>query len=323
MATIAHDHFRDLPSLLESGDLLVVNDSRVFPARLFGTTDTGGSVEVLLLEQLASDRWLILARPAKKLRRGARVRFGQELEAFVAEEGEEGRRVADLQCEGDLFETLERVGKTPLPPYIKRERTEEDSDRERYQTVYARERGSIAAPTAGLHFTPEMLEELEELGIPCVSITLHVGFGTFQPIRTEDLSQHRMEAERYVVPESTVAEIEATKYNGRLVVAVGTTTVRALESAARYGVLSAGSGTTDLFITPGYDFHVVDAQLTNFHLPKSSLFLLVSALGGIEQVREAYREAVRERYRFYSYGDCMLLYPAAHAPLVDSRHRGS
>ena len=320
---ISNDHFRDLPYHLAPGDLLVVNDSKVFPARLFGTTDSGGSVEVLLLEQQGSERWLILARPAKKVRKGTHVRFDADLDAIVVEEAEAGRRVVELHCKGALFDTLERVGKTPLPPYIKRSRTENNSDRERYQTVYAAEVGSVAAPTAGLHFTPEMLEELLELGVRRVSITLHVGFGTFQPIRNKDFSLHRMEAERYEVNEKTVAEIEATKCDGGLVVAVGTTTVRALESAARCGVLSPGSGKTDLFLKPGDDFKVVDALLTNFHLPKSSLFLLVSALGGVEQVKEAYQEAVREGYRFCSYGDCMLLYPAANGTLVDSCHHGS
>jgi S-adenosylmethionine:tRNA ribosyltransferase-isomerase len=313
---LRHHRFRELPSLLHLGDLLVVNNTRVFPAKLQGKTESGGVVDMLLVETDGSGRWEVLARPAKKLRMGTVVRFGDgELQARVTRVGELGRRTVELLHEGDLEPILERLGRTPLPPYIKREPPDvgngvrEREDRDRYQTVYARERGSVAAPTAGLHFTRGILDELKTRGIDVVELTLHVGYGTFQPIRTETVEAHRMEAERYTIPPEVSASVERTRDRGGRVVAVGTTTVRALESAAvEPGKVRVGPGVTELFIHPGFQFRVVDALLTNFHLPRSSLLMLVSALGGVEAVREAYREAVRERYRFYSYGDCMLVY---------------
>lgn len=311
---IQHRRFRELPGLLHSGDVLVVNNTRVFPAKLRGRTEAGGTVELLLVESAGTGSWEVLARPARKLRVGTLLRFGDgELEARVTGVGEGGKRTVELVHEGDLEPILERVGQTPLPPYIRREgsglRRADRADRERYQTVYARERGSVAAPTAGLHFTEDILEELARRDIEVVELTLHVGYGTFQPIRTETVKEHRMEAEKYTVPEKTSVAIERTRAQGRRVVAVGTTTVRALESAAtESGKVRVGSGVTELFIYPGFRFQVVDALLTNFHLPRSSLLMLVSALGGSERVKRAYQEAVRERYRFYSYGDCMLLY---------------
>ncbi len=294
--------------------MLVLNNTRVFPAKLHGWTESGGLVELLLLQRDESNVWRVLARPAKKLRVGTRIVFGKgELRAIVADLLELGQRSIELFYEGDLYDVLDRVGQTPLPPYIKRRSAElGERDRERYQTVYARQRGSVAAPTAGLHFTPNILRSLANRDIATAQLTLHVGYGTFQPIREEAIEDHRMEHERYSVPEETVAAVDAARSRGGRVVAVGTTTVRALESATlASGELKAGPAKTELFITPGFQFRVVDGLLTNFHLPKSSLLLLVSAFGGVEPVRRAYRKAVQERYRFYSYGDCMLLYPGS------------
>ncbi len=293
-----------------------MNNTSVFPAKLRGQTESGDIVELLLVQPETAGRWEVLARPAKKLRVGTVLHFGGgELRARVTAVSELGKRTVELMHAGDLKPILERVGRTPLPPYIKRgpsskgKGRSDREDRERYQTVYARERGSVAAPTAGLHFTREVLDELERRAIEAVELTLHVGYGTFQPIRTETVEEHRMEAERYTIQEETSVAVERARAQGKRVVAVGTTTVRALESAATEpGKVRAGSGVTELFIYPGFRFQVVDALLTNFHLPRSSLLMLVSALGGVEPVKRAYREAVRERYRFYSYGDCMLLY---------------
>lgn len=305
---IEHRCFLDLPELLRPRDLLVVNNSRVFPARLLGETTSGGRVELLLLYPRDDGRWEALGKPGRRLRPGTRARFG-EIEARVVEAKEFGRRIVELRYQGELAEILERVGRTPLPPYIKRAgREREGEDRERYQTVYARERGSIAAPTAGLHFTPAVLRRLEERGIARAEITLHVGYGTFQPLRSASVEENRLEPEPFVIPEQTGRAIEKARARGGRVVAVGTTTVRALESAAAgEGKVRSGSGQTALFIYPGFPFRVVDCFLTNFHLPRSSLLLLVSAFGGVENLRGAYQEAVRERYRFYSYGDCMLI----------------
>jgi S-adenosylmethionine:tRNA ribosyltransferase-isomerase len=299
---LRHHVFRDLPDLLEPGDLLVLNDTRVFPARLEGSRAGEGRVELLLLERLESNRFRVLAKPARKVREGDRLIFGGgRLEAEVLAAEEEGKRVVELRFEGDWDTILEELGSTPLPPYIQ-PTADERTTRERYQTVYARPKGSIAAPTAGLHFTEAMFEALGERGIEIAFITLHVGHATFQPIREEEIEAHRMGVERYFVPREIVEKIRT----GRRVIAVGTTTVRALESAALAG-FPAGWRETDLFITPGFEFRAVSLLLTNFHLPKSSLLILVSAFGGREQVLGAYREAVRERYRFYSFGDAMLL----------------
>jgi S-adenosylmethionine:tRNA ribosyltransferase-isomerase len=299
---LRHHVFRDLPDLLEPGDLLVLNDTRVFPARLEGSRAGEGRVELLLLERLESNRFRVLAKPARKVREGDRLIFGGgRLEAEVLAAEEEGKRVVELRFEGDWDTILEELGSTPLPPYIQ-PTGDERTTRERYQTVYARPKGSIAAPTAGLHFTEAMFEALGERGIEIAFITLHVGHATFQPIREEEIEAHRMGVERYFVPREIVEKIRT----GRRVIAVGTTTVRALESAALAG-FPAGWRETDLFITPGFEFRVVSLLLTNFHLPKSSLLILVSAFGGREQVLGAYREAVREGYRFYSFGDAMLL----------------
>jgi S-adenosylmethionine:tRNA ribosyltransferase-isomerase len=305
-----HRRVSDFRNLLDPGDLLITNNSRVFPARLKGETESGASVEILLLQAVGKRLWEALARPAKRLRDGTRVVFGDGLlRAEVRKGADDGKRIIELEYQGDLFDICERIGRTPLPPYIKRKGGRlEALDRERYQTVYARDYGSIAAPTAGLHFTPDLLRALEERGVGIAEVTLHVGYGTFQPIRTPTIEEHRMESERYVISEATSHAIEETRVQGKRVVAVGTTTVRTLESAAgQEGKLQSGAGITRLFIYPGFRFQVVDALLTNFHLPRSSLFLLVSAFGGKELLRRAYEEAIRERYRFYSYGDCMFL----------------
>jgi S-adenosylmethionine:tRNA ribosyltransferase-isomerase len=311
---LRHCEFRDLPDLLKPGDLVVANNSRVFPARLRGQTASGASVELLLLRPVSDKRWEALSRPAKKFRKGAEAIFGDGLlRALVVETLENGKRVVELSSETDLEAAVDQIGQTPLPPYIKRATDELDpTDRERYQTVYALRRGSVAAPTAGLHFTRDLLQVLNDRGIEFVELTLHVGYGTFQPIRTEKVEDHRMEFEGYEIPEETARAIEQTRARRGRVVAVGTTTVRALESAAEgRGRVRAGPGTTDLFISPGFSFQVIDGLLTNFHLPKSSLYLLVSSFAGSDRVKRAYQEAIRERYRFYSYGDCMLTLPGS------------
>lgn len=300
--TIRHHVFRDLPGLLKPGDLLVLNDTRVFPARLEGTRMGGGRCGILLLEALDSGRFRVLAKPAKKIHPGDRLSFGGgRLEAEVISAEEEGIRIVRFRFEGDWDDLLEELGTTPLPPYIESAEGERVR-RLRYQTIYARPSGSIAAPTAGLHFTETTFEALRERGVEIAFVTLHVGHATFQPIREERIEAHRMGVERYLIPGETREKIR----EDRRVVAAGTTTVRALESAALAG-FPPGWQETDLFIAPGFEFRVVSALLTNFHLPKSSLLILVSAFGGRERVLEAYREAVEERYRFYSFGDAMLL----------------
>jgi S-adenosylmethionine:tRNA ribosyltransferase-isomerase len=304
--TIGHHVFRDFPGLLEPGDLLVLNDTRVFPARLEGVRAGGGRSEILLLERLDSDRWRVLAKPARKTRAGDRLSFAQgRLEAEVLSVEQEGKRIVRFRFEGNWDALLEELGTTPLPPYIEIA-DGEPTTRLRYQTIYARPSGSIAAPTAGLHFTEAIFEALRKRGVEVGFVTLHVGHATFQPVREEEIEDHRMGVERYLVPEETKEKLRAAE--GR-VVAVGTTTVRALESSALAG-FPQGWQETDLFIIPGFQFRIVSGLLTNFHLPKSSLLILVSAFGGRERVLEAYREAVKERYRFYSFGDAMLLYPA-------------
>jgi S-adenosylmethionine:tRNA ribosyltransferase-isomerase len=313
-----HDRaFAEFPSELREGDTVVVNNTRVFPARLMGRREpTGGRVELLLVrrrEDLGGETWETLARPARRLENGARLTFGDgRLGASVLSATADGaRRVVRFDAEGDFLKLLEEFGRMPLPPYIKRESDDlasRDEDRERYQTVYAAAPGAIAAPTAGLHFTPRVFDELRARGVRVAEVTLHVGYGTFAPVRAEELGAHRVAAERYEISEATAAEVNATRARGGRVVAVGTTTVRALESAAaEAGSVAAGRGETGLTITPGYEFRVVDALLTNFHLPRSSLLVLVSAFAGRELALAAYRHAVAARYRFYSYGDCMLI----------------
>ncbi|MGB9886847.1 MAG: tRNA preQ1(34) S-adenosylmethionine ribosyltransferase-isomerase QueA [Moorellales bacterium] len=301
---IEHRHFRDLPDYLRPADVLVVNESKVIPARLVGSREGGGRVEVLLVRRLTPGRWEALVRPARRVRVGDRLGFGNgELEARVREEGPQGRRLLEFEAAGEVEEAIRRLGQTPLPPYIRR-----PAPLERYQTVYARQEGSVAAPTAGLHFTPELLSTIRARGIAIVPVVLHVGPGTFRPVRTEKVEEHRLEAEYYRLPPEAVAQIEEARRRGGRVVAVGTTVVRVLETVAgRYGSLVPGEGWADAFIYPGHRFRAVDALITNFHLPRSTLLMLVCAFAGRERVLEAYRMAVEHRYRFYSFGDAMLI----------------
>ena len=302
---LQHRLFYDLPDMLGEGDCLVLNDSRVLPARLLGTRSTGGSVELVLLRDLGEGRWECLSRPGKKTRPGAELRFGDgELTATVEDVVEGGNRIVRFHYEGIFLEVLERLGKMPLPPYIK----EELQDAERYQTVYSRELGSAAAPTAGLHFTKDLLEKISAKGVKICYVTLHVGLGTFRPVKEDEIEDHAMHSEFCIIPEETARIVTETKKNRGRVIAVGTTSCRTLESFAREdGTLPAGSRWTDIFIYPGYQFKCIDALITNFHLPESTLIMLVSALAGREHVLQAYQIAVKERYRFFSFGDAMFI----------------
>ncbi len=300
-----HHHFYELPQFLRPGDCLVLNDSRVLPARLIGRRPTGGVCEVLLLTERSGGLWECLVRPGRKLKPGAQVIFGDgQLTAQVEEEIEDGKRLVRFSCQGIFLEVLEQLGRMPLPPYIKAELR----DNERYQTVYSKVTGSAAAPTAGLHFTPELLEEIKRIGVKVCTITLHVGLGTFRPVKAENIQDHEMHSEFCMIPEETARTVNEAKAAGGRVVCVGTTSCRTLESfSAEDGTLTERSGWTNIFIYPGYRFKVVDALVTNFHLPQSTLIMLVSALAGREHVLAAYEEAVRERYRFFSFGDAMFI----------------
>jgi S-adenosylmethionine:tRNA ribosyltransferase-isomerase len=304
--------FAEMPSYVRAGDVVVVNNTRVFPARLVGAREpSGGRVELFMLRERETPKvWEVLARPARKLQPGARVRFGDgRLRAEVIEILEGGRRAVRFEMDAPFDDLLEEMGQTPLPPYIKRPDAETfREDRERYQTVYARQRGAIAAPTAGLHFTPPVLDELKARGALLVEITLHVGYGTFEPVRARDLSEHTVEPERIEISTDAANNINDARARAGRIFAIGTTTTRALESAAdESGQVSAGGRLADLTVTPGYRFRVVDALLTNFHLPRSSLLVLVATFAGHDLALAAYRHAVEARYRFYSYGDCMLI----------------
>lgn len=306
---LRHRVFADLADLVQPGDALVLNETRVFPARLRGRRAGGGEVEVLLLHPVpgaAENRWVALVRPGAKMRPGRRVEISGQLSVEVEEQLESGERIVRLDARGSLDEALRQAGEVPLPPYVRRVASEED--RERYQTVYARERGSVAAPTAGLHFTDALLERLIARDVTLVRVVLHVGPGTFRPVSEDDPDRHRMHREWYRVEPAAAAAINAVRGRGGAVWAVGTTTVRTLETVATEdGTVQAGEGWTDIFIRPGHRFRVVDRMVTNFHLPRSTLLMLVSAFGGHELVMQAYHEAVRHRYRFYSYGDAMAL----------------
>ena len=296
--------FTDLPELLVPGDLLVMNDTRVLHARLLGQKDTGGQVEVLVERVTGDDTVLAQVRASKSPKTGSTIRLEEAFDVEVL--GREGE-FYQLRFPGDAIELIEQHGKLPLPPYI--ERSAASADEERYQTVFARAHGSVAAPTAGLHFDAPLLERLRDRGIGIAHVTLHVGAGTFQPVRVQDLAQHRMHTERYVVPQATAEAIAATQQRGGRIVAVGTTSLRTLESAAgEDGAVKVSAGETALFITPGYRFKVVDLLITNFHLPKSTLLMLVSAFGGLNEIRAAYRHAIDNGYRFFSYGDAMLIH---------------
>ena len=300
-----HHHFYDLPSYLRPGDCLVLNNSRVLPARLIGHRPTGGACEVLLLVDKGDNVWECLVRPGRKLKPGAEVIFGEgQLRATVEEEVEDGKRLVRFHYQGIFLEVLEQLGKMPLPPYIKAEL----QDNERYQTVYSKVNGSAAAPTAGLHFTPELMQKIEEMGVKICYVTLHVGLGTFRPVKAEDISEHEMHSEFCMISQETADIINETKRNGGRVICVGTTSCRTVESFANEdGTMSERSGWTNIFIFPGYRFKVLDALVTNFHLPQSTLIMLVSALAGRENVLNAYREAVEEKYRFFSFGDAMFI----------------
>ncbi len=302
---LEHRHFYDILDYLSPGDCLVMNDSRVLPARLLGHRPTGGAVEVLLLRDLGDKKWECLVKPGRKMQVGSQVIFGSgELTATVREVQETGNRVVEFHYEGIFLEVLERLGKMPLPPYIK----EELQDQERYQTVYSREVGSAAAPTAGLHFTNELLDKAREKGIKTAFVTLHVGLGTFRPVKAEEISEHHMHAELCMLSQETADILNETKRAGGRVICVGTTSCRTLESLVNEdGTFEAKSKWTEIFIYPGYRFKALDALITNFHLPESTLVMLVSALAGREKVLHAYEEAVKERYRFFSFGDAMFI----------------
>lgn len=302
---ICHRHFYDIVEYLNPGDCLVMNDSRVLPARLLGHRPTGGAVELLLLRDLGQGSWECLAKPGRKMQEGQQVLFGNgELSATVTRVCEDGNRVVRFHYEGIFLEVLERLGKMPLPPYIK----EELADQERYQTVYSREVGSAAAPTAGLHFTNELLQTLRDKGVKTAFVTLHVGLGTFRPVKAEEVTEHHMHSELCMMGPETAALLNETKARGGRVICVGTTSCRTLESLVNEdGSFSAKSKWTDIFIYPGYSFRAMDALITNFHLPESTLIMLVSAFAGKDHVMAAYAEAVKERYRFFSFGDAMLI----------------
>ncbi len=305
--SLKHKVFSDLPGYLREGDILVMNDTRVIPARLIGKRPTGGEVELFLLHPVDATTWVCLAKPAKRLKPGGKVLFDGGVEAEILAYGEEGRRTVSFQVPyGEFRAFLDDVGKTPLPPYIQRE--PEKKDRDRYQTVYAHHDGAVAAPTAGLHFTPELLAGLEEKGIQTARLTLHVGIGTFRPVSVENLEDHVMDRERYIVTTETADQINQARANGGRIVAVGTTSVRTLETITDdKGIVHPGEGEAGLFIRPPYRFKAVDALLTNFHLPGSTLLMLVSALAGRDRILVAYQEAVRQQYRFFSYGDAMFI----------------
>ncbi len=303
---VSHGHFRDILTYLKPGDCLVINDTKVIPARLYGHKEgTDALIEILLLKRRENDIWETLVRPGKKCRPGAVINFGDGiLKGRVLEVVDDGNRLIQFEYEGIFEEILDRLGEMPLPPYI----THKLKDKNRYQTVYAKHEGSAAAPTAGLHFTEELLREVQERGVNIAHVTLHVGLGTFRPVKVEDVTQHHMHSEFYVIEESQAELINAARKNGGRIIAVGTTSCRTLESAAEEnGTLKAGSGWTDIFIYPGYRFKIMDGLITNFHLPESTLIMLVSAFAGKEHVLKAYEEAVKERYRFFSFGDAMFI----------------
>ena len=304
--SIEHRHFRDITEYLRAGDCLVINDTKVIPARLYGhREETGGAVEILLLKRETADIWECLVKPGKKARTGARIIFGDgSLTGEITEVKEDGNRLIRFYYDGIFEEILDRLGEMPLPPYI----THKLEDKTRYQTVYAREEGSAAAPTAGLHFTKELLEQVQAMGVSIAHVTLHVGLGTFRPVKVEDVETHQMHSEYYVVEEDQAELINKTRRNGGRIIAVGTTSCRTLESASSEdGILFPKSGWTDIFIYPGYHFKMIDGLITNFHLPESTLMMLVSAFAGKENIFRAYEEAIRLRYRFFSFGDAMIM----------------
>ena len=300
-----HRHFYDIVDYLRPGDLLVINDSRVLPARLYGyKEDTGAHMELLLLEQKENMVWECLAKPGKKAKPGVKLIFGDGLlTGEVVEVKEDGNRMVKFTCDGNFYSVLDQIGQMPLPPYI----TEKLQDKERYQTVYSKELGSAAAPTAGLHFTPDLMDKIRAMGVDFASVTLHVGLGTFRPVKAQEVTEHKMHSEHCLLPKETAEKILKTKANGGRVIAVGTTSCRTLESVATFtGQIQPWEGYTDIFIYPGYEFKVLDGLITNFHLPESTLLMLVSAFAGQEHILHAYEEAVKLEYRFFSFGDACL-----------------
>lgn len=303
---LTHKHFYDIVDMLNEGDTLILNDSRVLPARIFGIKeDTGASVEFLMLRQIENNTWETLAKPGKKAKPGTKFIFGDGImTATVRDVTEEGNRIVDFESEDNIYSTLDKIGQMPLPPYI----TEKLSDKERYQTVYSNELGSAAAPTAGLHFTKELLQKIKDKGVNIGYVTLHVGLGTFRPVKVDNILEHKMHSEHYEIPAETAELIKETKKNGKRVIAVGTTSCRTLESVANeHGKIIACHGFTDIFIYPGFEFKVLDGLVTNFHLPESTLIMLVSAFSGFENTMNAYKVAVEEKYRFFSFGDSMMI----------------
>lgn len=312
--TIEHKHFYDITDYLKEGDCLVLNNSKVLPARLYGVKEgTGANVEFLLIKRIEGDVWETMVRPGKRLKPGDSVSFSEDklFRAIVKDYGEDGTRIVEFEYEGIFLERLEELGKMPLPPYIERENNSEDKDR--YQTVYAKNEGSVAAPTAGLHFTPELLEKAKSKGVKLAYVTLHVGIGTFRPVKVENIEDHHMHFEEYFIDEETAELINETVKAGGRIVSVGTTSTRTVESAAFFDeeagkyLVRAGHGSTGIFIYPGYEFKIIKALITNFHLPKSTLLMLISALYNREDILKAYKVAVEEKYRFFSYGDAMLI----------------
>lgn len=310
---IEHRHFYDIVDYLRPGDCLVVNNSKVLPARLFGIKDgTGAKIEFLLIKRVEGDVWETMVRPGKRLKPGDSVLFCESplLRAYIMDYGADGTRIVEFKYEGIFMERLEEVGSMPLPPYI--ERPSEKEDKDRYQTVYCKEEGSVAAPTAGLHFTEELLEKAKEKGVELVYVTLHVGIGTFRPVKCENIEEHSMHFEEYEISEESASAVNRAKRDGRRVISVGTTSTRTLESAAytdENGIcqIKSGHDSTGIFIYPGYEFKIVDSLITNFHLPKSTLLMLISALYDREKILEVYEEAIKEKYRFFSYGDAMFI----------------
>ena len=300
-----HKHFYDIVDMLKEGDLLVLNDTKVIPARLYGEKiGTGGAIEFLLLNRRTADEWEVILKPGKRAKVGAKFKFGDELEAEVLSITDGGARIVKFSYDGIFEEILDRLGEMPLPPYI----TKKLEDKSRYQTVYAKNSGSAAAPTAGLHFTPELMDKIKAKGVEVRFVTLHVGLGTFRPVKAENISEHEMHSEYYILPKETADAVNSAKERGSRVISVGTTATRVLETAGQKGLpLTESSGWTDIFIYPGKNFNVIDALITNFHLPESTLIMLVSALAGRENVLDAYNEAVKEKYRFFSFGDAMFI----------------
>lgn len=304
---LEHRIFKNLPEYLNPGDCLILNDTRVIPARIYGVKEeTGAVVEFLLVDQKENDVWECLCKPGKRAKIGTRFSFGEGklIGEIVDINEEDGNRFVKFSCEGSIFAVLDEIGSMPLPPYIK----EKLQDNERYQTVYSKELGSAAAPTAGLHFTPEMLEDIKKMGVKIGYVTLHVGLGTFRPVKVDDVTKHKMHTEHYVMPQETADLINETKKNGKRVISVGTTSCRTLESVAtKNGKICADEDDTSIFIYPGYEFKCIDALITNFHLPESTLIMLVSAFAGFDNIMNAYNTAVNEKYRFFSFGDAMLI----------------